>query len=143
MNGVATTVATITNQSNKTAVGYVVMAEYADNVGTRVGRRVQTVVPFHFGGAQGGRVLPGASWQIDFRGTPSGQDGALAKVNLSIDFILFEDGSKWGPDTQKGSLKIEGVMQGWASAFTYLDRLLKESGSEKVINTIRERPRLY
>lgn len=45
------------------------------------------------------------------------------KVSLSVDYVLFENGSSWGADTQKESERIAGNFQGKKKALKELTNL--------------------
>jgi len=79
--------------------------------------------------------VPGEIWKLETRAAGrQGMPGATRKV--SVDFVLFEDGAGWGPDTKNGSLRLRGVVEGWRAAHGHLRRVLKEKGAAAVIEQI-------
>ena len=79
--------------------------------------------------------VPGETWKLETRAAGrQGMPGATRKV--SVDFVLFEDGTGWGPDTKHGSLRLRGVVEGWRAAHGHLRRVLKEKGAAGVIEEI-------
>jgi hypothetical protein len=58
------------------------------------------------------------------------------RVTLSIDFVEFTDGSRWGPDISKSSKRLEGMRAGMKAAKTVLLKLLSDKGSQAVVELI-------
>jgi hypothetical protein len=52
---------------------------------------------------------------------------------ISVDYVLFADGSKWGPDTRKESEKIAGVLEGHDVTVFALKHMLQTQGVDAVI----------
>jgi len=59
-----------------------------------------------------------------------------AVVPATVDYVLFADGSAWGPDTRSQSLWIRGVIHGAQGTLARLKRLLDTQGSSAVIEEI-------
>jgi hypothetical protein len=57
-------------------------------------------------------------------------------VRATVDWVLFADGSAWGPDTRKQSLWIRGVIYGAQGTLARLKRLLDTQGTNAVIEEI-------
>jgi hypothetical protein len=47
---------------------------------------------------------------------------------LAVDYVLFEDGTAWGPDELKLAARIAGTRQGWHSAYAHLRSILNKQG---------------
>jgi hypothetical protein len=58
------------------------------------------------------------------------------RVTLSIDFVEFTDGSRWGPDISKSSERLEGMRAGMKAAKTVLLKLFSDKGSQAVVELI-------
>jgi hypothetical protein len=56
---------------------------------------------------------------------------------LSVDYVLFTDGSGWGSDTGK-SQSIRAVISGYNTAVMNLQNKLKQRGANAVLEYIRE-----
>jgi hypothetical protein len=57
-------------------------------------------------------------------------------VRATVDYVLFADGSTWGPDTRTQSLWIRGVIHGTRGTLARLKRLLDTQGTSAVIEEI-------
>jgi hypothetical protein len=77
-------------------------------------------------------LQPGQSASTEVGGL-NFKSGNVDRVSLSIDFIEFENGSSWGPDTFKSAERLEGQREGARAASQYLLSLLKARGQLAVI----------
>jgi hypothetical protein len=59
------------------------------------------------------------------------------KLTLSIDYILFSDGSTWGPDSQKQSELLSGEDEGEKYAISQVKRLLKDQNKEELFKLLK------
>jgi hypothetical protein len=126
----------LVNQSSKSIRGYVVLAVFRDSRGETIGFRTQTRVhpphlPHH-----GHSFEPGRSWMEEVA-IPL-ENGNPVRHTLTVDYVLFEDGTSWGADSQRQSLKIQGVLSGFQSERARLRRLLSESGTQAVIEDLEQ-----
>lgn len=80
-------------------------------------------------------LQPGRSETIDINGG-SYQADALNSITVSIDFVEFEDGSTWGPDTYKSAERLDGLRTGARAAVQHLLRILKASGPAAVFDIL-------
>ena len=80
----------------------------------------------------------GVTHQEHLGGIPPTPRGQVDSCVLSIDYVLFTDGSAWGPDTRKASLDIRGVISGYNRAVMGLQRKLKAAGTDAVVQYIRQ-----
>lgn len=69
-----------------------------------------------------GEVRQGGS----FGGTP------LKVSRATVDYVLFADGSSWGPDSKRQSLQIRGLIEGRRATIAELKRVLETQGSRAV-----------
>ena len=127
---------TLRNNSSKEALAYVVVirsvAEDGRKGPTRVAQYVKHAltadqVPFRAGGV--------------FERTVSGfVDSARRplRVEPTLDYVLFADGSEWGPDALKQSREVKAFMRGLNTAALSLSRLLDQQGIAAAEKRIRE-----
>jgi hypothetical protein len=62
---------------------------------------------------------------------------ASGPCKLSVDYVLFTDGSSWGPDAQKSSQAIRAVLSGYNAAIMNLQTRLTQGGEESALQYIR------
>lgn len=60
------------------------------------------------------------------------QGPALKMSRATVDYVLFADGSSWGPDSKKQSLYIRGVIQGRRVTVAELKRTMETQGIRAV-----------
>jgi hypothetical protein len=80
----------------------------------------------------------GLTHHEQFGHIPRSPSGEARSCSLSVDYVLFTDGSGWGPDTQNSSRAIRGVIAGYNRAVLGLQGKLRQSGSNAVLQYIRE-----
>lgn len=79
---------------------------------------------------------PGETIDLEFL-WPSGKAYDTLQPRLSVDYVQFDDGSKpWGPDRNKASRQISGVVQGTKSERSRLRQLLRERGVQAVADDL-------
>lgn len=80
---------------------------------------------------------PKISWQAKIR-FPAGVLGDKPfNHKVVLDYVLFEDGSNWGPDQNRESLYIRGLLRGWQDARGSLKALLDKKGVGAVIDELK------
>jgi len=65
--------------------------------------------------------------------------GDNIRHTLSVDYVKFRTTDKpsaWGPDTRKGSIRIEATIAGYRAERARLRQLLKASGTQAVIDDL-------
>ncbi|MBX5494537.1 MAG: hypothetical protein IRZ15_04305 [Bryobacteraceae bacterium] len=55
-----------------------------------------------------------------------------------MDYVLFQDGTHWGPNSLGQGAKLEGIQQGWTTAIGRVKQLLVEKGSSAVIDYLNQ-----
>ena len=70
-------------------------------------------------------------------GLPSGSGGWIS----SVDYVLFADGSAWGPDTMKRSLYVDGVMKSRRGIYLRLGSILQTQGIQALANEVQTQSR--
>jgi hypothetical protein len=125
----------VSSKSPKNILAYVLCAEFFDGSGRKMGLATKTSnkaigspSAVRYFGAQ-------TSWQDDFE-IPASGDGRAVSHKISVDFVLFQDGSRWGPDTTKTSLKIEGVIQGYKLERARLRRIAQTHGVKALLDDL-------
>jgi hypothetical protein len=100
-----------TNTGDAPIRGYVFTESFFDAAtGARL-RRVTTKQletagnPAHF-------LLPGATWVSGLRKFSYSSDGTLAKYTITLDFVVFADGSTYGPKESRESDEVLGMFRG-------------------------------
>lgn len=128
----------LVNQSTKTVRGYVVLVEFQDSSGeTGFYTTLTRVHPPHL--PHGVHSFePGESWTHDLA-VPL-ENGNPVSRTLTMDHVVFEDGTTWGPDTERQSLKIQGLLNGFQAERSRLRRLLSEKGVQAVVEDLQQTP---
>lgn len=102
------------NQSTKSIHAYVLVIGYYDDDGKLIGTLTTTGVsrdllprpdlrpPFG----------PGETWTHPYRMAEASGADRPARAVARVDFVLFDDGSSWGPDKAKMSLYLKGIKDG-------------------------------
>ena len=60
-------------------------------------------------------------------------------LQVSVDYVEFVDGSSWGPDTCQTVEYLAGERAGGDAAIKWFKNLIKEKGTEAVVEIIRNR----
>jgi hypothetical protein len=103
----AGTVVRLTNLSEKSIAAYVLVLRTVDSQGSAIGRHILNPVLVLDPNDARNAKKPGDTWVDVFRRTP----GTAATVD--VDYVLFTDGTSWGPDSEKMSLRIAGMREGY------------------------------
>jgi len=124
----------VTNWSLKTVVAYVTVVSFFDANGNVASRTTRTrMMGFD---PSGKKLLPGETNGEHTRHVHLRPDGTPLGTKVSVDYVLFEDGSSWGPDTTKRSVEVQATLRGWELARAHFKRLLKEKGVQSVIEDL-------
>jgi hypothetical protein len=57
-------------------------------------------------------LLPGGTWLCDTRKFSYSSDGSLANYRITLDFVVFADGSTYGPKQSRESDEVLGMLRG-------------------------------
>lgn len=81
---------------------------------------------------------PDAEWSEEYSlALPRGAAGpALVVAQPRIDFVLFEDGTQWGPDQYRLASRIRGEIAGVTFEHARLRDLLKRKGIEALVTDL-------
>jgi hypothetical protein len=125
--------ANLTNVSGKPISGYAVVLEYVDKKGQSLGREVRSAA-YDPGALERPALPPGHTTPLGDVSIPPEVGGT---PKLSVDYVLFADRSSWGPDAEKQSLFIEGILYGAHMTRSRLKRVLKDTGPDAVMNELK------
>lgn len=120
----------VRNISDKDIVAYSILAQCPEGSGScreTYNAVLATARPPH------DRLRPGESQERKFGSSPP----TGATTHLSVDYVLFADGSEWGPDTKKQSLWIRGIIQGQRGTLARLKHVMETQGSGAVIEILK------
>jgi hypothetical protein len=104
----------LTNNSSRRIAAYVLRHEYVDERTGSPAWILATAVAT--GGVvpafRGASYVPGQVWTDTIRRHPAPKAGARYRIHSTVDYVMFIDGSGWGPDKKKLSLKLQGMRDG-------------------------------
>jgi len=130
----------VTNKSNQEIVAYSIVADFFDSSGNPAGRlstnAIMNLATNSKGSTRG--LAPGATGGTNRFALPTESNGTPVSYKVSVDYVLFKDGSTWGPDTAKQSLTITGTQQGWRQSRSQLKRLMAERGIQAVADALAD-----
>lgn len=102
------------NTSSKPVVGYSVRARCYDSAQKQILvadflNVTNAIIP----STKRGPFVPGETWKLN-RDLPSSTPGApeISEVKLSLDVVIFADGTKWGPNSARNAERISGMAAG-------------------------------
>ena len=128
----------LTNASGKAIRAYVVAIDYFHATvapggrGFCMGIRGMSAPP-HPESVQAGEVIHERVRSIPV----DSSDGTPLKFKLSVDYVLFTDGSEWGPDTLKESGQVLGTLSGHDQALLALKDMLDQQGPDAVTDYLK------
>lgn len=122
------------NQSTKAVEAISVVVEYFDERGDSRGTVTLSECADMLANSQ--LAGPGAEWELNPSQLPLGAEPGRGSYRARIDFVRFRDGTEWGPDEAKESLRFTGIRSGVAATRQYLKTLLRQRGVEAVIQEL-------
>ena len=130
----------VTNTSNQEIVAYTIVADFFDSSGKPAGRMSTNAIMNLATNSKGTThgLPPGATGGTNRFALPTESNGTPVSYKVSVDYVLFKDGSSWGPDTAKQSLAIMGTQQGWRQSRAQLKRLMAERGIQAVAEALTD-----
>jgi hypothetical protein len=133
-------VARVTNASAKKVQAYVLAVDAVDDSG-KVVFRVSEISMRGLQPPPYDAFAPGEASQDEIRLPQRENGGAALKVGrVALDFVLYTDGSSWGPDTKKESVRVRATIAGWRTAIAYMRSVLKEKGPSAVAEYLEGPP---
>jgi hypothetical protein len=101
----------VTNESDTPIRGYLFNTSFFDPAsGARIRRFSTKELETH--GNPSDYLAPGSSWIADPRRFSHSADGSLAPYTISLDLVVFADGSTFGPKKSPESDEVLGMFQG-------------------------------
>jgi hypothetical protein len=105
----------VTNESANPIRGYVFTATFLDpTTGNRIRRVTTKQLETH--GNPSDYLAPGAAWVAGPRKFSYLPDGSLASYTITLDLVVFADGSTFGPKKSQESEEVLGMFRGIDSA---------------------------
>lgn len=123
----------VTNTSDKPIRAFVIAIESFDATGKAGGRTSRVGVRGTLPPPQPATLAPGETISERLRKLPVDSAGNPFKVQTSVDYVLFVDGSWWGPNTLNESRRISGILTGHDQTLIALRDMLDEQGPDAVI----------
>ena len=101
----------LANRSSKSIAAYVLMIDYYDAGGKKAWSQARLAASSGVVPTLKGRPFEaGKVWQESVMSHPvSGADRYTVKV--AVDYVLFTDGSRWGPDVARKSRQLDGMRE--------------------------------
>lgn len=133
----SSTVVDIVNSSVKSIAGYVLEVTPKSVLLPAKGGFVH-VVALRPGGKTG-VIWPGSRFTDELRNAPmKTADNKPIEYSIRVDFVVFDDGSTWGPDTKSQGDRLAGTISGIKQERARLQRLLANKGESALINDLRK-----
>jgi len=129
------------NKSTKDIVAYTIVADFLDSAGKSAGRLSTNAImnlATNSKGSTGGLAAGAVLAQKRLFTLPTESDGTPVRFKVFVDYVLFKDGSTWGTDSTKQSLKIMGTQEGWRQSRMALKRLMAERGIQAVADALAD-----
>ena len=120
---------TVTNNSGKRIITYAVKNEAKLSRGT-----ISTAITMITNPDRKHALRSGKGGQMEFSDLHYGEPPE--SMILSIDFVEFLDGTRWGPDTTKTGERLDGVRAGAQAQRDALMKVLMADGPEGVIRSL-------
>lgn len=125
----------LTNTSSKTIAGCRVLSKILKQ-GRIVGDYGYTRVDL----AGVGNMGPGQVVPVELHiGKEEARGLTESDIRIAVDYVVFEDGTTWGPDTEKLGRAIKAEISGARAERRRLKMLLTKYGPQKVVEEL-ERP---
>jgi hypothetical protein len=113
--------------------GYVLVLEFLDKKRQASGKGMATNV-YDPSFAERPVMIPGQTATEQIQLPPD----SVGIPKLSIDYVQFADRSEWGPDTERQSLLIQGMLQGSRLTRHQLKKMLKDKGPDAVLKELNQ-----
>jgi hypothetical protein len=128
----------LTNASGKAIRAQVVAIDYFHATGAPGGRGFSMGIRGMSAPPQPNSLQAGEVVHERVRSIPvDSSDGTPLKFKLSVDYVLFTDGSSWGPDTLKESRQVLGTLLGHDQALLALRDMLDQKGPDAVADYLK------
>lgn len=121
------------NTSKQAIRGFVVVSRSRNSAGEPRGKIVQVQIRGVVPPDEPNSIAPGEAISMTVHPHASDSSGNMLLYTASLDYVLFSDGAEWGPDTEKQSLEVRGVLEGSRQAILGLKELLATQGSDAIV----------
>lgn len=121
----------VRNVSDKDITAYVFVAGPAEEPASCCNQTLSVVHAVAIPGRDRGPLRPG-----EIREEHIGQAAPGKTARAVLDYVLFGDGTSWGPDTQRHSLYVRGVIHGSRGTYGRLQRILKQEGAQALAQAL-------
>lgn len=115
------------NSGSKKITGYILKIEDFDSAGKGTFRASEVRVFGLAGSKLSNGKLPGEQWT--HKAKVFNKTGTVPS-KLSIDYVVFDDDSRWGPNSLGQGAKISGIREGWRAAEALNKRILQDEGAD-------------
>lgn len=128
---------TVTSRSTKNVTAYSVILQAVNPEG-QLGPKITQTVVVAFNPPMSNVPYPNGLKTGDSQHTNSlsavfAPDRQVVKNHtVSVDYVRFNDGSTWGPDSMKTSLKVAGILKGWQLSNFHLKEVMQTGGVNAV-----------
>jgi hypothetical protein len=129
----ATLELSMTNNSGKEIVASVVLVLFKTPKGSQIQAADVEDRTLRPGGSP---LAPGVRATAEVS-IPTQSGVELPMTETQVDYLLFSDGTSWGPDAAHLSLQIKGTRSGWAKAYRHLNATLTQQGKDAVVGEIQ------
>ena len=127
----------VVNTSTMDIVAYTLVAELFDSEGKPAGRLSSNAI-MNLAKSTGSLAAGATGSPRRPFALPTGSDGKPVSFKVFVDYVLFKDGSTWGPDAARQSLKIMCTQEGWRQSRAQLKWLMSQRGIEAVADAWAE-----
>lgn len=130
----------VVNISSKPIVGFVVVTDFVRDNGTTVHKTAQAEVRGDM--RINGNVnflLPGAEIRTRPAPDPSTSTGEALKQKISLDLVVFSDGSHWGREADFTSAWLRGSIEGMRRQRMRYQELLAKQGLAALENELSDK----
>lgn len=125
----------LVNRSAKNVRGYVILSEFLDSDGKVYMDATQIRLHPPHRPHRIHSFNAGESWTEEFK-LPLA-NGRVVNHTVALDYVLFEDGTSWGPDSRHLSFKIMGILEGFRVERLRLQQLYQQGGAQAVLEDLR------
>jgi hypothetical protein len=134
---------TITNRSAKNVAAYSVIIQAINPQGHLGPQITHTAVlafnpPISNGPYPNGLKSGDGQHTSRLRAVFAPDKQVIKNYRISIDYVLFKDGSTWGADSMKTSLKIAGILKGWQLSNSHLKEVMQTGGVNAVAAELKK-----
>lgn len=131
---------TMTNLSSKRVCAYILEVDTSDSSGKSLGGPTQSAEMMPPPGGKGD-YSPGEQWKENVTLGQQYQDGTpliAASAQISLDYVLFDDGTGWGPNKSRQAIALGKMRRGVLQERDRLRKLLAERGVKALLDDLSQ-----